>query len=157
MHSVRAGSIYLLTAILALGPAFATTKHHKSTGHARILASKLHRRRRSHVIHGQRSIDSGRATQIQTALIEKKYLSGAPSGQWDVQTQEAMKQYQADHGWQTRITPDSRALIALGLGPSQPAPAAALNRDSSGSSQETDAAEPVAGDNTLASVHSISQ
>lgn len=28
-----------------------------------------------------------------------------------------MTRYQADHGWQTKITPDSRALIKLGLGP----------------------------------------
>ncbi len=28
-----------------------------------------------------------------------------------------MLKYQADNGWQTRITPDSRALIKLGLGP----------------------------------------
>ncbi len=28
-----------------------------------------------------------------------------------------MLRYQADNGWQTKITPDSRALIKLGLGP----------------------------------------
>lgn len=28
-----------------------------------------------------------------------------------------MQKYQADHGWQTRLMPDSRALKALGLGP----------------------------------------
>jgi len=25
--------------------------------------------------------------------------------------------YQADHGWQSKVIPDSRALIKLGLGP----------------------------------------
>jgi hypothetical protein len=25
--------------------------------------------------------------------------------------------FQADHGWQTKVTPDARALIVLGLGP----------------------------------------
>lgn len=29
-----------------------------------------------------------------------------------------MARYQADHGWQSKVTPDSRALIKLGLGPS---------------------------------------
>ncbi len=28
-----------------------------------------------------------------------------------------MARFQADHGWQSKITPDSRALIKLGLGP----------------------------------------
>ena len=29
----------------------------------------------------------------------------------------AMQKMQGDNGWQTKITPDSRALIKLGLGP----------------------------------------
>ena len=72
-------------------------------------------------------IDSARATQIQTALIKAGYLSGTPSGAWDAQTQAAMEKLQADNGWQTRLVPDSRALIKLGLGPvsaSSPAPGA---------------------------------
>ena len=28
-----------------------------------------------------------------------------------------MVRFQADHGWQTKVTPDARALIVLGLGP----------------------------------------
>ncbi len=28
-----------------------------------------------------------------------------------------MVRYQSENGWQTKITPDSRALIKLGLGP----------------------------------------
>lgn len=67
--------------------------------------------------HGQQKIDSDRAREIQTALIREKYLDGEPSGNWDAQTKEAMVRYQADHGWQTKMLPDSRALIALGLGP----------------------------------------
>jgi hypothetical protein len=30
-----------------------------------------------------------------------------------------MRKYQADHGWQSKTVPDSRALIKLGLGPSK--------------------------------------
>jgi hypothetical protein len=30
-----------------------------------------------------------------------------------------MQKLQEDNGWQTKITPDSRALIKLGLGPQQ--------------------------------------
>ena len=67
---------------------------------------------------GQQAIDSGRARQIQTALIRDHYMQGAPSGSWDSATQAAMKRYQADQGWQSKQIPDSRALIKLGLGPS---------------------------------------
>ena len=62
-----------------------------------------------------------RATAIQAALIQKGYLSGEPSGTWDSQTASAMEKLQSDNGWQTRVTPDARALIKLGLGPSSPA------------------------------------
>lgn len=66
-------------------------------------------------------MDSGRATEIQQALIQAHYLNGSPTGQWDAETQAAMVKYQTDNGWQSKITPDSRALIKLGLGPQQDA------------------------------------
>ena len=58
-----------------------------------------------------------RATEIQTALVKAGYLTGTPSGTWDAQTELALQKLQADQGWQTKITPDARALIMLGLGP----------------------------------------
>jgi hypothetical protein len=67
--------------------------------------------------HGQQKIDPARARQIQEALVREKYLDGEPSGVWDARTEQAMVRYQSDHGWQSKITPDSRALIKLGLGP----------------------------------------
>jgi hypothetical protein len=113
-------------------------------------------------IHGQRTIDSNRAVEIQNALIRQKYLNGAASGQWDAQTQVAMRQYQSDHGWQTKIMPDSRALISLGLGPNHtqdPAIGHSLSGSPSSVQAETttqaQSASPA--ENTLASVHSISQ
>lgn len=66
---------------------------------------------------GQRTIDDSRASQIQTALAGAGYLQGEPTGHWDATTQAAMQKYQADHGWQTKLIPDSRAIIKLGLGP----------------------------------------
>jgi hypothetical protein len=66
---------------------------------------------------GPRAIDSDRATQIQAALIKSGYLTGTPSGHWDAESQAAMQKLQGDQGWQTKLTPDSRALIMLGLGP----------------------------------------
>jgi len=62
------------------------------------------------------SIDSERATQIQNALIKAGYLTGTPSGTWDSTTQAAMEKLQSDNGWQTKLVPDSRAIIKLGLG-----------------------------------------
>ena len=67
---------------------------------------------------GQQGIDGERARAIQEALIREHYMQGEPSGTWDSATQAAMQRYQADQGWQAKTTPDSRALIKLGLGPS---------------------------------------
>jgi peptidoglycan hydrolase-like protein with peptidoglycan-binding domain len=74
---------------------------------------------------GQRTIDDERATQIQTSLIKSGYLSGEASGHWDSQTQSAMQKFQEDNGWQTKLIPDSRAIIKLGLGPQQDSKASA--------------------------------
>jgi hypothetical protein len=69
---------------------------------------------------GQRTIDDSRATQLQSALVKSGYLSNdAASGHWDSQTEAAMQKLQADNGWQTKLIPDSRAIIKLGLGPAQ--------------------------------------
>jgi hypothetical protein len=38
-----------------------------------------------------------------------------------------MQKFQADNGWQTKLMPDSRAIIKLGLGPSSSSPAPAAN------------------------------
>jgi hypothetical protein len=80
--------------------------------------SKSSRGKKGSKKRGQQAIDSTRARQIQTALIRERYLQGEPSGTWDAATQAAMQRYQADQGWQSKTTPDSRALIKLGLGPS---------------------------------------
>lgn len=70
-----------------------------------------------------RAIDDSRATQIQTALVKAGYLQTA-SGKWDAESADAMRKLQGDNGWQTKIIPDSRALIKLGLGPGSETPSA---------------------------------
>jgi hypothetical protein len=66
---------------------------------------------------GQQKIDPQRAREIQTALVREHYLTGKATGVWDDTSQKAMQKYQAENGWQSKTTPDSRALIKLGLGP----------------------------------------
>jgi peptidoglycan hydrolase-like protein with peptidoglycan-binding domain len=66
---------------------------------------------------GQKNIDPQRAHEIQEALIREHYLDGKATGVWNDSTQQAMQRYQAANGWQSKTTPDARALIKLGLGP----------------------------------------
>jgi hypothetical protein len=87
---------------------YKTSAHHKSSKHSSKKSAKT---------HGQRTIDEDRTIQIQQALIREHYLTGDPTGVWDQASKDAMTRYQADNGWQTKLTPDSRALIKLGLGP----------------------------------------
>jgi hypothetical protein len=162
MVSLRAGQVLLLLASLAITPAFASRTHRAPTsGHSRTASSSSKKAKRKQVSHvrGQRTIDSNRASEIQNALIRQKYLTGAPSGQWDAQTQVAMRQYQSDHGWQTKLMPDSRALISLGLGPNHtndsPVGHSAPSVQAP-NTQEAQSSEPIE-NNTLASVHSLSQ
>ena len=93
--------------------AAATAKSTSKTAHH----GKKRARHGSWKRHGQQKIDEQRAREIQEALIRENYLEGSPSGVWDQRTKAAMIKYQDDHGWQTKVLPDSRALIALGLGP----------------------------------------
>ena len=144
MLSVRACSSFILIAALAAVPAFASRTHRAPTSGHHHRAFKKHH----HEVKGQRGIDSDRAREIQSALIRQKYLTGARSGQWDAQTEAAMQKYQADHGWQTKMTPDSRALISLGLGPNHPEGTTAV--------EATPATpNPTPSANTLASTHVI--
>jgi Putative peptidoglycan binding domain len=75
------------------------------------------RGRRSWRQRGQQQIAADRAREIQQALIREGYLDGRPTGQIDTRTKAALVKYQSDNGWQSKIVPDSRALIKLGLGP----------------------------------------
>ena len=97
------------------------SRHHATLHHTSLSRTRHSRYARRHhpAVLGQRTMDSDRATQIQQALIRAHYLDGAPTGQWDAASQAAMQKFQADNGWQTKIMPDSRALIKLGLGPKQ--------------------------------------
>ena len=153
MLFARACQSLLLIAALAAVPAFASRTHRPATAHHHHRSRRGHAKRaRHHVVRGQRGIDADRARQIQTALIQKNYLTGTPSGEWDSATEDAMKKYQADHGWQTRLTPDSRALISLGLGPDRSADGTPIIAQEKGPVPVVPA---VPAPNTLASTHII--
>jgi putative peptidoglycan binding protein len=91
----------------------------KSSGKSRTASKKSSRRKKGTRVRGQQKIDSERAQAIQEALIREHYLTGQANGSWDAASEEAMRRYQADQGWQSKTVPDSRALIKLGLGPSK--------------------------------------
>jgi hypothetical protein len=97
---------------LAQTSAPSTKSSHHTTGKRR------HRSRKtSWKNKGQKGIQPARVTEIQQALIREKYLTGEANGVWDARTQAALVRYQSDNGWQSKVVPDSRALIKLGLGP----------------------------------------
>jgi hypothetical protein len=76
------------------------------------------RGRKKTTARGQQKIEPERAQAIQEALIREHYLTGEAAGTWNQSSEDAMRRYQADHGWQSKTVPDARALISLGLGPS---------------------------------------
>ncbi len=126
---MRVSRIQLISACMLLGlPGLAvagpkkapsTTQSHATVKHTSAKSSRKSRST-SHHLPAAVAMPAERATQIQTALIKQGYLTGEPTGTWDAQSISAMQKLQADNGWQSKITPDSRALIKLGLGPETP-------------------------------------
>ena len=112
--------------LLAASPCFATppVHHPQTTTHANVrhtsVKTTTHKPEHTAVHHESAAMATDRATQIQSALIKAGYLTGEPSGSWDSESVAAMQKLQGDNGWQTKLTPDSRALIKLGLGPQSP-------------------------------------
>lgn len=118
---ISACMLLALPAMALAGPKKTSTKvhSHASVKHASAKSTKRSRGA-AHHLPAAVVMPAERATQIQTALIKQGYLTGEPTGTWDAQTVSAMQKLQADNGWQSKVTPDSRALIKLGLGPEAP-------------------------------------
>jgi peptidoglycan hydrolase-like protein with peptidoglycan-binding domain len=122
---MRLAAVTIALLCAALTASAATPAKRKSTHHVttrRVAAHntshlKSTKRGRTAAARPVVAMDTERATQIQTALIKSGYLSGEATGSWDAQSIAAMQKLQSDNGWQTKIVPDSRALIKLGLGP----------------------------------------
>jgi len=128
MPAIRFWMTALLVCVFGLGSglayAGAAISTSKSTTKKQITAPKRYKKfgrrkssRGSWKLRGQQAIDKSRVIEIQQALIRQNYLSGQPSGVWDTRSKQAMQKYQKERGWQSKVVPDSRALIELGLGP----------------------------------------
>ena len=128
----------VLVAALAITPLASAKTAHKSshsttvkkTSQSSKSSSKSHSTKSRHgkktakkswKSKGQQAMSTDRTRQIQEALIREHYLDGEPNGVWDSRTQEACRRYQTANGWQSKVLPDSRAIIKLGLGPDRSA------------------------------------
>ena len=116
MFILRASLVVIISAALITPSAIASRVHRAPTsGHSPTGSHKSTHKGRH--VRGQQAMEPERVTEIQQALIREHYLTGDASGKWDATTQAAMQKFQADQGWQTKLTPDSRAIKKLGLGP----------------------------------------
>ena len=133
MSSFRTNFVLAISAVVLVSPVYASHIHRSPTAGRTSSAQKTsathsttpttakptsaHGKRTVRRARGQQAIEPERVTQIQQALIREHYLTSEANGKWDATTVAAMQKYQADHGWQTKLMPDSRALKNLGLGP----------------------------------------
>jgi peptidoglycan hydrolase-like protein with peptidoglycan-binding domain len=112
-----------ITAILSSNTSWALPAAQPSKRAAAKKSSANHKKvkskKRSWKTRGQKAIADDRTREIQSALAREGYLDDEPTGVMDEKTKAALAKLQADNGWQTKIVPDSRALIKLGLGPDQ--------------------------------------
>jgi peptidoglycan hydrolase-like protein with peptidoglycan-binding domain len=108
----------LMSALLVATAASALAATHARRGPAAAKLLTKHSLKATPKFQPPRAMEDARAIQLQNALIHAGYLAGEPSGHWDDRSEAAMQKLQADNGWQTKLVPDSRAIIKLGLGPS---------------------------------------
>jgi len=74
----------------------------------------------------QAAPSSERYKEIQEALVAKGYMTTPPNGQWDENSQDAMRKFQSAQNLSVSGKLSSRSIIALGLGaPSAAVPPAA--------------------------------
>lgn len=112
-----------IAAVLSVTPLWASTQSKKAVSSKSKSKKAAHKKasakKGSWRTRGQKQIADDRTREIQAALVKEGYLTGEPSGVMDDRTKAALTKLQSDNGWQTKIVPDSRALIKLGLGPDQ--------------------------------------
>ena len=93
----------------------------------RAAPSKITPRRAAAASPRQSQPSPERYRQIQQALIDKGFLDGEPTGQWDQRSIDALKKFEQSQQLKDDGKIDSMSLIALGLGPKRtPLPASPL-------------------------------
>jgi hypothetical protein len=93
----------------------ATKKTYKATAKKNVPPAQTWRNR-------QLAPTAARYKEIQQALADKGYLKTEPTGVWDAQSEEALKQFQTEKNLQPTGKINSSSLIGLGLGPKPPEP-----------------------------------
>jgi len=117
-----------------------TSTHRAAKRHVSSRASKVAAARRR---RAQLRPEPERIQEIQQALVKTGYLSAEPNGRWDDQTREAMRRYQADHGFPVTGLPEAKSLMKLGLGP-HPLPPELDTASSASAGAATDGNTPAA-------------
>jgi peptidoglycan hydrolase-like protein with peptidoglycan-binding domain len=99
-------------------------------------------------------LEPERVREIQQALVQVGYLNQEPNGNWDDATRQAMRRYQADHGFPTTGLPEARSLLKLGLGPHPLPPEADPTAQAQSLSEGTTTTGSTAGDvNQVTATH----
>ena len=99
-------------------PAPRSTVSRRSSAKRRVASRRVRSRQRL----ARLRLEPSRVKEIQQALAREGYLKQEPNGSWDALTRDAMRRYQADHGFSTTGMPEAKSLLKLGLGP-HPLPA----------------------------------
>ncbi len=100
------------------GKSAPAVKHGKSA--PAVKHGKAHSRRTTHVAAApsyQLHPDPERYQQIQQALADRGYFKGAVNGQWNDDSVDALKRFQADQKLDAEGKIDALTLTGLGLGP----------------------------------------
>jgi len=107
----------ILLSFVLLVPALAAARTHKAGKSSSSHSTKGKNASKTKKPRGQAAMNPERVREIQSALIREHFMDGEPNGVWDTRSKTAMQKFQAAQGWQSKVVPDSRALIKLGLGP----------------------------------------
>jgi hypothetical protein len=134
-------------------PAAASKKKSSSGKPVKSLSAARSRRTRHAAAPGyQLHPDPSRYAEIQKALADRGYFKGEANGQWNDDSVDALKRFQADQKLDNDGKVNALTLIGLGLGPkhdsslapSPPTPSSAGSPPGASSSPPSSTEEPVA-------------
>ena len=111
---------FLAAALLFSAGSFLEAKTKRSTSSTRAAKSRKGKAAKASRKAGparQSAPSQARYAEIQRALAEKGYYTGAVTGEWGPESVEALKRFQRDQKLNDAGKLDSLTLIALGLGP----------------------------------------